>query len=115
LCAPKGSGFLYVRPERQGDLEPFVVSWDWEEEADFAARRRWRGTFDPAAWLAVPAAIDFQAEHDWERVRERCHALAVDARSRLADLLGLEPITPSEDSFVQLLGVPLPACDSEEV
>jgi len=115
LCAPKGSGFLYVRPERQDLVEPFVFSWDWEEQSEFAARRRWRGTRDPAAWLAVPAAIDFQAEHGWDEVRRRCHGLAVDARSRLADRFGLEPVTPGEDSFVQLVGIPLPPCDSKEV
>ena len=25
LCAPKGSGFLYVRPEQQATMEPPVV------------------------------------------------------------------------------------------
>ena len=57
LCAPKGSGFLYARPERQDGLEPLVLSWDWEEETAFDTRRRWLGTRDPSAWLAVPAAI----------------------------------------------------------
>jgi isopenicillin-N epimerase len=29
LCAPKGSGFLYARPEAQRLIDPLVVSWDW--------------------------------------------------------------------------------------
>jgi len=111
LCAPKGAGFLYVRPELQEMLEPFVVSWDWEQEAEFADRRRWQGTRDPAAWLCVPAAIDFQAQNDWPRVRDRCHDLAVAARARLAEVLRLEPVTPNDDSFVQMVGVPLRPCD----
>jgi isopenicillin-N epimerase len=115
LCAPKGSGFLHARPERQDLLEPLVVSWDWEEEAAFDARRRWLGTRDPAAWLAVPAAIRFQAEHEWDEVRVRCHALAVSVRERLAELFGLEPLTPSEGSFVQMVGVALPPCDIVEI
>ena len=115
MCAPKGAGFLWARPERQDLLEPLVLSWDWEEEASFDARRRWLGTRDPAAWLAVPAAIRFQDEHDWDGVRSRCHVLGVDARERLAELFGLAPLTPTEDSFVQLLGAALPPCDVWEV
>src|SRR5262249_27367212 len=84
---------------------------DWEEETAFDTRRRWLGTRDPAAWLAVPAAIRFQEEHDWDAVRARCHTLGVEARERLAELFGLEPLTPTEDSFVQMFGAALPPCD----
>lgn len=98
LCAPKGAAFLYVRPNVQPDVVPPIVSWDWPEET-FAERHRWQGTRDPAAFLAVPAAIDFQAQHDWPSVRDRCHAL-------LASLeLPLEPLT---DTFVQMRGFALP-------
>lgn len=89
------------------------LSWDWAEETGLAARQRWQGTRDPAAWLAVPAAIDFQAEHDWETVRERCHSLAVEARARLAAALSVEPLTP--ESFVQMVAVALPPCNPWEV
>ena len=95
LCAPKGSGFLYARPGVQDAIEPAVVSWDWVDGATFAERHRWQGTRDPAAYLAVEAAIAFQAERDWPAVRERCHAL----------LAGLElPFAPLTDAFVQMRG-----------
>src|SRR5690606_20021302 len=29
LCAPKGSGFLYVRPEHQAWMESMIISWGW--------------------------------------------------------------------------------------
>ena len=32
LCAPKGAGFLYARPEIQHLLKPLVVSWGYEPE-----------------------------------------------------------------------------------
>jgi isopenicillin-N epimerase len=95
LCGPKGSGFLHARPEVQGLLEPAVISWDWVDGAAFHQRHRWQGTRDPSAYLAVPAAIDFQAEHGWDDVRHRCHELLASAD------LGLEPLT---DDFVQMRG-----------
>jgi isopenicillin-N epimerase len=99
LCAPKGSAFLYARPEAQKLIEPIVVSWDWSEDNPFHEVHRWQGTRDPAAYLAVPAAIDFQAEHDWPAVRRRCHDLLAAAD------FGLEPLT---DDFVQMRGFRVP-------
>ena len=97
MCAPKGSGVLYVRAEVQHLIEPMVVSWDWDEASSWPEQNRWQGTRDPSAYLSVPAAIDFQAEHDWPAVRLRSHALLEHAAERLA----LEPLT---DDFVQMLG-----------
>ncbi len=104
LCAPKGSAFLYARPEAQALIDPLVVSWDWADGAAFHEMHRWQGTRDPAALLAVPAAIAFQAEHDWSAVRSRCHVLL----ERIRDEIALEPLT---DDFVQMLGFRLPVTD----
>jgi isopenicillin-N epimerase len=106
LCAPKGSAFLYARPEIQPLIDPSVVSWDYSTDASFVDRHRWQGTRDPAAYLSVPAAIDFQAAHDWPSVRERCHGLLESFR----DSAGLEPLT---DRFAQMLGFRLPLEDGE--
>jgi hypothetical protein len=57
LGAPKGVGFLWARPEHQDWIEPLVVSWGYHEDAGFGERHGWQGTRDPAAYLAVPAAI----------------------------------------------------------
>jgi isopenicillin-N epimerase len=95
MCAPKGSGFLYARPEAQRLIDPLVVSWDWADGAAFHELHRWQGTRDPSAFLAVADAIEFQAAHDWVSVRERCHALLAAAD------FGLEPLT---DDFVQMRG-----------
>jgi isopenicillin-N epimerase len=112
LCAPKGAGFLYVRPGVQALLEPSIVSWDWPADS-WADRFRWTGTHDPSAHLTVGAAIDFLAEHDWESLRERCHALAAQAMKDLCELLGTEPFPAHDDEFVQMVSVRLPPCDAE--
>ena len=107
-------GYLvYLKPsitgnEAQDLLEPLAVSWDWAED-EWADRHRWHGTKDPTPYLAVPAAIDFQAERDWPSVRSRCHTLAVRARRELSDLLGTEPLAVEETEFVQMCSVRLPA------
>ena len=120
LCAPKGSGFLYARPDQQQWLESPIVSWGWVEGNDhhrplspFVSRNQFQGTRDIAAFLTAPAAVAYQEARDWETVRERCHALAVEARDRIAALSGLPQIAPVESPdgyrwFRQMAVAPLP-------
>jgi len=107
LCAPKGAGFLYVRRELQADVHPLLFSWGYEgDDPSFLARHEQQGTRDPAAYLTVPFAIEWQREHDWDRVRERCHGLA----RRAAAELGLTPVVPGtrHDLYGQMVSLQLP-------
>ena len=122
----KGSAFLYARREVQHLVEPLVVSWGWEppltpalsqgereRPARFVEENEWQGTRDPAAYLSVPAAIQFQAEHDWPRVRAECHELLREARRQIEKLTGLPAICPdSPEWYAQMAAVPLPPCDA---
>jgi isopenicillin-N epimerase len=113
LCAPKGAGFLHARRDRQPLLKPLVVSWGYEAEepgiSPFQDYFGWVGTDDPAAYLSVPAALQFQREHDWPRVRAACHALAREARTRVGELTGLPQICPdSPEWYAQMAAMPLP-------
>ena len=83
LSAPKGAGFLWARPEHQAWIDPLVVSWGYDE--GFVRRHGWQGTRDPAAALAVPAAIDAHRSFDLER----CRRLAASFHDRLP------PVGPS--------------------
>jgi isopenicillin-N epimerase len=114
LCAPKGSAFLYARREVQDQLMPLVVSWGYESTApsgsQFIDYHEWQGTRDIAAYLATPAAIRFQAEHDWPAVRAACHTLALETRERLNARTGCAPICPPGDEWVgQMVAIRLPA------
>ena len=116
LMSPKGSAFLYARKEMQQLVEPLVVSWGWEAEkpsvSKFVDEQEWTGTRDIAAFLSVPAAIQFQRDHDWPRVRRDCHELVRCARQQVSDLFGLPPLTPDDEQwFAQMSALPLPACD----
>ena len=116
LCAPKGSAFLYARPERQRLIEPLVVGWGWGEDlefsfgSDFLDYLQWLGTHDPSAYLTVPAAIEFQAAHGWTAVREQCRALAREALLRIGEITGLPPLYPPDSGFFrQMAAIPLPS------
>ena len=91
MCAPKGAGFLHVRPEWQERVGGAIVNWGDLEPSTFLSRTERQGTRDPAAYLTVPDAIAFVEEHD---TRDRCIALAREARAELCALLGTEPIAP---------------------
>ena len=83
LSAPFGSGFLYVADDPAAAIAPQRLSWGrlpphdvdvWSDEFI------WSGTRDPAAWLSIPAAIEFLERAGWEAFRQATHAL----RSTLA-------------------------------
>jgi isopenicillin-N epimerase len=120
MCAPKGSGFLYVRREYHELVHAPVISWGYSGAvtgyAEFTAfigktlleqRMQWQGTRDLAAYLSVPAAIAFLASHDWDRERLRCHERALDLSLRIGQLVGLERLCGPGD-FGQMVAVPVP-------
>jgi len=113
LCAPKGSAFLFARPEVQPLLEPLVISWGYESEtpgpSPFIDLFEWTGTRDIAAFLAVPDAIRFQLENHWDRTREVCHRLAARALTAICERVKLEPLAVNPDPwFAQMVSAPLP-------
>jgi isopenicillin-N epimerase len=98
LCAPKGAAFLYVRRDLQPRIEPLVVSWGWEAilpgESPFIDHFEFLGTKDISAPLSIPAAIDFQREHNWDAVRTECHDIVRRARPLISEALGAIPTAP---------------------
>jgi isopenicillin-N epimerase len=106
LCSPKGAGFLWARPEHQEWIEPLVISWGYHEEADFGERHGWQGTRDPAAYLAVPAAIEMHASFDRDTARQ----LADEAERRLAPF-GLRPLRGTRAPLMRALTVRAPDPD----
>jgi isopenicillin-N epimerase len=113
MLAPKGCAFLHVRRELQDRFDPLVVSWGYECETPGPSRfidyHEYQGTRDIAAFLAAPAAIRFQQDHNWDCVRAECRQLLAQAVSRLRAVTGLEAACPdSPKLFNQMAVVRLP-------
>jgi len=120
MAAPKGAGFLYVKPEQQRLIEPVVVSWGWRPiepgPSTYIDALERQATHDPSAYLSVPDAIAFQRDHNWPRVRQECHALVRLARERMAELTGTPPLVDDDPRwFAQMASMPLPAACNAEV
>lgn len=113
LCAPKGSAFLFARPEVQSILKPLVVSWGWKNDLpgqpQFTSCFEWTGTCDISAYLAVGDAIKFQNKHNWCEIQSTCHQYASEMRKRINNLTGLDPLCPdSAEWFAQMCSAQLP-------
>ena len=127
LLAPKGSAFLYVRPELQHLISPLVISHGWSETANnpnsqgpfgnssFVDSLEVQGTRDPSAWLSVPAAIAFRRQYSWDDVIANCKTLAQETALRIAEITGLTPLSSPEFCAPQMVAIPLPDCDTFEL
>lgn len=125
LCAPKGSAFLHARTEHHSMLDATVISWGYAQGTGghsgfdaylgtslFERRMQWQGTRDISAWLTVPAALDFQAKHDWPQVQVRCHELAKLALDVLTKRFGTHPIA-RDDDWAQMVAIPVAPQDPD--
>ncbi len=113
MCAPKGTAFVYVRPEVQHLIEPLIVGHGWfpdkKSESPLVDYVEQYGTRDFAGFLSVPAAIDYMEAHDWVGVRERCYSMALETKHIIEQSFGTEAICPeSFDWFSQLCPIRLP-------
>jgi isopenicillin-N epimerase len=105
VCAPKGSAFLYVRRDRQAQVKPLAISSGASESRTDRSRFRldfdWNGTFDPSAWLTIPAAIDGLGEMlpgGWPALIETNHRLILKTRAMLGD--ALHTMVPAPDEMI---------------
>ena len=120
LCAPKGAGFLHVRPDRQDTIVPTSISHGANsprtDRSRFQLLFDWTGTADPTAYLAVPTALDFMAgllPGGWEAVMAANRSLALGGRSLLCEALRV-PVPAPEEMIGSLAAVPLPPADRSD-
>ena len=108
MMTPKGSSFLYVKPEHQEQLDPLVVSWgykaDFPSDSQFQDYHQFIGTRDFSAYLTIPAAIEFMKANNWKRVAAESRTLVQKWLPKLCDLVGSEPLAPVTDEFIGQMG-----------
>ena len=115
VCAPKGAAFLWVREDRQAQLQPSVISHGNNRPRAgynaFQDRFDWAGTFDPTAWMCAGEALNWMAglqPGGWDEIRERNRALALQARSLLTRAWDVPAPCP-EMMIGSMATIPLPA------
>ncbi|MEO1841219.1 MAG: aminotransferase class V-fold PLP-dependent enzyme [Pseudomonadota bacterium] len=101
MCAPKGTAFLYVKPEHQSNLHPLTISHGMNRPVGDSTRFRlefdWVGTRDLTGFLTLPALIEYMggiSKEGWTGIMARNRALALEARDLICQELGLESPCP---------------------
>jgi isopenicillin-N epimerase len=119
-CTPKGSAILVAGPEQRATLRPLVISHGAaqlrKDRSRFRLEFDYCGTTDPSAVLAAPRAIAFLNEllpGGLPALMAHNRALALEARSRLLDVLGGPPLCP-ESMLGSLATVFLPDAPQPE-
>ena len=103
MCCPKGTGFLYVRPEHQRSIHPLVISHGMNrplsDNTRFDLEFDWTGTWDPTGFIAVPSIINQLqglCAEGWPGIMERNRALAVEGRQIICQTMDIEAPSPDK-------------------
>ena len=92
--APLGTGAVYIRKSRLNNVEPCLGNS--EDPADDVRSRIDSGTYNFAATLTIPAAIDFHNQLTVERKRARLQYLRNYWVLRVREIDGVEILTPDD-------------------
>lgn len=105
LCAPKGTAFLHVRPDRKEEVHPLIISNGMNDprsdRSQFRKEFDWQGVQDTSGFLSIPTAIqtlEGLVPGGLAALADRNHRLALHARDQLCPLLCLE--TPAPDEMI---------------
>lgn len=107
LGAPHGTGFLYVRKDRQDEVRPTeagaYTNADYELPDVFdyvpTAQRFESGTRDAASVLGLGAAVDFHSSIGQARIQDYVVNLGRYMRELLADIDGVTVISPTNQEI----------------
>jgi isopenicillin-N epimerase len=99
LCAPKGTGTLYVNEKMQDRLWVTIASAEWSNRARKAYRFSNVGTSNLSVMVGLKAALDFHQAVGPARVYARIHELATRVRDRIREHPQLRLANASADAF----------------
>jgi isopenicillin-N epimerase len=99
LCAPKGTGTLYVNEQMQARLWVTIASAEWRNRALKAYRFSNVGTSNLSVMVGLKAALDFHQAVGPARVYARIHEHARRVRDRIQEYPQLRLANASADAF----------------
>jgi len=124
FCAPVGAAFLFVEKSMEKQLEPWQVSWAYnddrsrpDEPNEFGStpwirQFEMEGTRDLTPWRVLDLCCDFQEAIPYPSRLQRFHELGDRVRDQLSDITGFRCVTPKNPilrggltSFVSTSGV----------
>jgi len=106
---PKTVAVLWVRPDFRDRVHPVVTSLF--RGMGFHAEFDWVGTYDPTAYVCIPAALDFiESLGGLDRIRRHNEALARYGLRVVSEALGTTPPIPADppDFFSSMAMIALP-------
>lgn len=101
VCSPKGSAFLWVRPDRQKNFRPIVLSNSAESprpgRKHMLTEFDYVGTNDMSAFMSIPEAMlsmNAMVPGGWPELMRRNHDLALRGRDVICRVLEVEAPAP---------------------
>jgi selenocysteine lyase/cysteine desulfurase len=94
LLAPKGTGFLYLRPERQKQIWATLASSAWDDQNDRMFALMQYGTGNLSLLMGLEKAVDFHLQIGPKRVQDRILGLAERLRTSLRTIPGIRFWSP---------------------
>jgi selenocysteine lyase/cysteine desulfurase len=107
MFGPRGTGFIWGRPDVWATMQPMAASFQWLEQFDAWANERpirapvRAALFSPGGFYAfehhwaVPAAVEFHRKIGPGRITQRIHALNQQMRDGLAKMAHVVVYTPA--------------------
>ncbi len=110
MCAPTGSGVLYMREEVAKDVEPFIIGGGTIQDVgkdyyklDVSPRRFEGGTPDVGAVIGLGAAVDYLTKIDMEKIEAYEKLLVKRMYNGLTSLSDVEVYGPEPERRIGII------------
>lgn len=116
LCAPQGSGLLYLREEWRTRLWPTIASGGWDDLELGAQRLNHLGSLDESRLAGLDAALRFQQTIGRERIEARVRELGTYLHDALARVPRVRIASPRDPMLgIGLVSFSIAGVDSLEL